>query len=208
MTINDQIRDEKLQYDINREAAKISALSPGEIHKYEHLTGEDILPSNQQQIIEQEKFTYSPWGKAFEKQIKTIEDQGKKQVDAVKKLKPKEKTKPIEDKCNESKATKLLLLYLMILLTKQKKIMSELYDSVDYNNVKFEYIGSTKDVSFHEYMDSKELFNAIKNNQIKFSEVKSKEDNFLKKLNEVKIGKKTDEQKEEIDSLNKFLIFK
>ena len=96
----------------------------------------------------------------------------------------------------------------MILLTKEKKIMSELYDSVDYNNLKFEYIGPTKDVSFHEYMDSKELFNAIKNNQIKFSEVKSKEDNFLKKLNEVKIGKKTDEQKEVIDSLNKFLIFK
>ena len=52
MTINDQIRDEKLQYDINREAAKISALSSGKIHKYEYLTGEDTLPSNQQQIIE------------------------------------------------------------------------------------------------------------------------------------------------------------
>ena len=75
MAINDQIRDEKLQYDINREAAKISALSSGKIHKYEYLTGEDILPSNQQQIIEQAKFTYSPLGKAFEKQIKTIEDQ-------------------------------------------------------------------------------------------------------------------------------------
>ena len=87
MTINDQIRDEKLQYDINREAAKISALSSGKIHKYEYLTGEDILPSNQQQIIEQVRFTYSPLGKAFEKQIKTIEDQGKKQVDALDTLK-------------------------------------------------------------------------------------------------------------------------
>ena len=77
MTINDQIRDEKLQYDINREAAKISALSSGKIHKYEHLTGEDILPSNQQQIIERARFTYSPMGKAFQKQIKTIENQGK-----------------------------------------------------------------------------------------------------------------------------------
>ena len=63
MTINDQIRDEKLQYDISREAAKISALSSGKIHKYENLTGEDILPSNQQQKIEQAKFTYSPLGK-------------------------------------------------------------------------------------------------------------------------------------------------
>ena len=89
MTINDQIKDEKLQYDINREAAKISALSSGKIHKYEYLTGEDILPSNQQQIIEQAKFTYSPLGKAFEKQIKAIEDQGKKQVDALNTLKSK-----------------------------------------------------------------------------------------------------------------------
>ena len=76
MTINDQIRDEKLPYDINREAAKISALSSGKIHKYEYLTGKDILPSNQQQLIEQSKFTYSLLGKVFEKQIKTIEDQG------------------------------------------------------------------------------------------------------------------------------------
>ena len=75
MTINDQIRDEKLQYDIDRKAAEISALSSGKIHKYEYLTGEDILPSNQQQIIEQARFTYSPLGKAFKKQIKTIEDQ-------------------------------------------------------------------------------------------------------------------------------------
>ena len=68
MTINDQIRDDKLQYDINRKAAEISAKSSGELRKYEYLTGEDILPSNQQKIIEQAKFTYSPLGKAFEKQ--------------------------------------------------------------------------------------------------------------------------------------------
>ena len=76
----------KKQYDLNREAAKISVLSSGKIHRYEYLTGEDILPSNQQQIIEQAKFTYSPLGKAFKKQIKTIEDQGEKQVDALKNL--------------------------------------------------------------------------------------------------------------------------
>ena len=83
MTIEDQIKDEKLQYDINREAAKISALSSGKIDKYEYLTGEEILPSNQQQIIEQAKLTYSPLGKAFEKQIKTIEDQGEEQIKAI-----------------------------------------------------------------------------------------------------------------------------
>ena len=105
MAINDQIGDEKLQYDIDREAAKISALSSPKIRKYEYLTDEDLLPSNQQQIIEQTKFTYSPLGKAFEKQIKTIEDQGQKQVDALRNLKPKEETRPTgEESNNKSKA--------------------------------------------------------------------------------------------------------
>ena len=103
MTINDQIGDEKLQYDINREAAKISALSSGKIHKYEYRTGEDILlPSNQQQIIEQGKFTYSPLGKAFEKQLEAIEDQGQKQVQALEDLKLKEQTKAINDKSDDN----------------------------------------------------------------------------------------------------------
>ena len=65
MTIAHKIRDEKFQYDINREAVKISALSSHKIHVYEYLPGEDILPTNKQQIIEQAKFTNSPLGKAF-----------------------------------------------------------------------------------------------------------------------------------------------
>ena len=76
MTISYHIRDEKLQYDINRKAAEIWTLSSGKVDKYEYFTGHEILPSNQQEIIEQAKFTYSPTGKAFEKQIKIIEDQG------------------------------------------------------------------------------------------------------------------------------------
>ena len=66
MTINDQIKDEKLPYDINREAAKVSALSSGKIEKYEYLTGEEILPSNQIQIIERAKFTIPLWKKLLE----------------------------------------------------------------------------------------------------------------------------------------------
>ena len=94
MTIEDPIRDEKLKYDINTEAAKVSALASGKIDTYEYLTGEEILPSNQQQMIEQAKFTYFPLEKAFEKQTKTIEGQGKRQFDALETLKPKElKTK-------------------------------------------------------------------------------------------------------------------
>ena len=92
MPFDDQTRDEKLQYDIIREAAKMSALSSNKIDKYEYLTGEDILPSNQQQIIEQTKFSYSPLGKAFEKQLKTIEDQGEKQIKALNTLKSNEKS--------------------------------------------------------------------------------------------------------------------
>ena len=122
MTINDQIRDEKLQYDINREAAKISALSSRKIRKYEYLTGEDILPSNQQKIIEQAKFTYSPLGKAFEKQIKTIQDQGEKQVEALKNLKPKEQTKTIEYKSNNQ--SKAAIIFNDLINKRKKKKMN------------------------------------------------------------------------------------
>ena len=67
MTIDDKIRYEKLQYDINKEAAKISALLSGKIDKYEYLTGEDILHSDQRRVIEQAKFIYSSLGEALEK---------------------------------------------------------------------------------------------------------------------------------------------
>ena len=95
-------------------------------------------------------------------------------MDALENLKPKEDTKPIEVKSNnQSKAT----IIFNELINKRKELMSELYDSVDYNNLKFEYVGSTKDVSFYEYKDSKELFNMIKNSQIKFSDAKNKQNN-------------------------------
>ena len=117
MTINDQIRDEKLQYDINRNAANISALSFGKIHKYEYLTGEDILPSNQQQIVEHSKFTYSTLGKAFEKQIKTIEDQGEKQIKAIQ---DQGQVKAIKKYGYDAEDTPFI--------SKQKEIFNELVD--------------------------------------------------------------------------------
>ena len=72
MATDDNIRDEQLQYDIKREAAKISALSFGKINKYEYLTDEEILLSDQSKVIEQAKFTNSPLGKAFQKQKKQV----------------------------------------------------------------------------------------------------------------------------------------
>ena len=82
--------------------------------------------------------------------------------------------------------------------------MNDLYDSVDYNNLNFKYVGPTKDVSFYEYMDSKELFNAIRKSRIKFTEAKNKQNEFLNKISNIKIGKKTLEQKEVINNLEKF----
>ena len=129
MTIEDQIKDEKLQYDINREAAKISALSSGKIDQYEYFTGEEILTTNQQQIIQQANFTYSPLGKAFEKQIKTIEDQGKKQVKAI-------QEKQIVNINKDDYKNKLLL-------SKEREIFKDIYnkrlDKIEELNIKIDY---------------------------------------------------------------------
>ena len=83
MTIDDKITDGKLQYNINKKAVGISTLSFRKIDKYEYLTGEKLLLSNQRQIIERAKFAYFPLGKTFEKQTKSIEDQGKKQIKTI-----------------------------------------------------------------------------------------------------------------------------
>ena len=101
MTIDDQIEDEKLQYDINRQVEKTSALSWGNAKKYEYLTGKEILPPIQKRIIEQAKFTYTPLGKPFEKQTQTIEDQGKKENYILKTLKLKE-LQTIENKSDDN----------------------------------------------------------------------------------------------------------
>ena len=69
-----------------------------------------------------------------------------------------------------------------------------MYECVDTNKLKFEYVGNSKDVRFYEYMDSKELFNKIRNGQIKIDDALKKQEDFLKKLNEVKIGRKNHEQ--------------
>ena len=80
ITIDDKIKDEKPQYNTNREAVKISALSSVKIDKYDYTMSEEISPPDQKRIIKQAKITYSPLGKAFEKQTKTIEEHGKQLV--------------------------------------------------------------------------------------------------------------------------------
>ena len=82
--------------------------------------------------------------------------------------------------------------------------MNELYGSVDKNNLKFDYVGPTEDVSFYKHIDFKELFSEIKNNRLKFDDAVKRQKELLKKINEVKIGKRPLEQKEVIDNLAKF----
>ena len=159
MTIEGQIKDEKLQYDINREAAKISALSSGKIDKYEYLNGEKILPSNQQQIIEQAKFTYSPLGKAFEKQTKTIEDQGKKQVKAI------QDNKQLVNIDNDDYKDKLLLSketeIFKDIYNKRLDKLEELNNKIDYNNLKYVVVSSGDEYNFNNLDDPLTFLNNI-----------------------------------------------
>ena len=159
MTIEDQIKDEKLQYDINREAAKISALSSGKLDKYEYLTGEEILPSNQQQIIQQAKFNYSPLGKALEKQIKTIKDQGEKQVKVI-------QDKQIVNINKDDYKDELLL-------SKEREIFKDIYNKrldkieemnneIDYDDLNYVVLSTDMEYKFSIETDPISLLNAIK----------------------------------------------
>ena len=194
MTIEDQIKDEKLQYDINREAAKISALSSGKIDKYEYLTGEQILPSNQQQIIQQAKFTYSPLGKALEKQAKTIEDQGKKQVKAI------QDNKQLVNINNDNDYKDKLL------LSRERKIFKDIYNKrldkieelnnkIDYNNLNYVVVGTDDKYNFNNLDDPLTLLSNIKKGQISMGKAIEEQCNFRKYLNLIRIGNKNDNQK-------------
>ena len=193
MTIDDQIKSEKLQYDVNREAAKISALLSGKLDKYEYLTGEEVFPSNKQQIIEQAKFEYSPLGKAFEKQVKTIEDQGKKQIEALENLKLKEitqdKTKPIE--------------YSNYLINQLAKINKNV-KPVDFNDLICCYKGSNEPINFNEYKGMMNIFKNIHSGDKTLEDIEQEQNNFKKEINIIKQGnpkKRSEKQKETIDNI-------
>ena len=201
MTIEDQIKDEKLQYDINREAAKISALSSGKIDKYEYLTSEEILPSNQQQIIQQAKFNYYPLGKALEKQIKTIEDQGKKQVKAI------QDNKQIVNK-DDGYKDKLLLSrereILKNICNKRLDKIEELNNKIDYNNLNYVVAGAGDKYSFDDLDDPLTFLNNIKKGEISMEKAVKQQYNFNKYLNLIRIGNKNNNQKITLANINLF----
>ena len=189
MTIEDQIKDEKLQYDINRKAAKMSALSSGKIDKYEYLTGEEMLPSNQQQIIQQAKFAYSPLRKALEKQMKTIENQGKKQVKAI------QDNKQIVNKDDNYKdddyKDKLLLLrekeIFKAIYNKRLDKIEELNNKIDYNNLNYVVVGTGDKYSFDDLDDPLTFLNNIKKGEISMEKAIKQQHNFYKYLNLIRI---------------------
>ena len=187
MTMSDQIKDEKLQYDMNGEAAKISALSSGKLHKYEYLTGEDILPSNQEQVIEKTKFTYSPLGKAFDKQIKTIEDQGKEQVEALENLKPIERSKAIkyDDESLEQKQETYNKLF-------DEKLgeIKELSREIDNKNLNYDFtMKDSGSINFTGYNVPFTLFMKIRDGDISLKMVnKDQKKKIKRKFGQIKTG--------------------
>ena len=166
------IRDEKLQYGIDRKAAEILAKSSGKLHKYKYLTGEDTLPSNQQQIIEETKFSYSRLGKGFEKQTKTIKDQGKKQIDALKVLEPKAiksgsnnkpvKTKEIYDKILEERMDEILKM--------RKKI--------NFNNLTYNFKGQTASINVGNFGGPMYIYGHMKNGDTTLQQVEKQQKGF------------------------------
>ena len=195
MTIEDKIKDEKLQYDINREAAKISAFSSGKIDKYEYLTGEEIVPSNQQQIIEQAKFTYSPLGKAFEKQTKAIKDQGEKQIKAIQDNKqPLINDDDYKDKLLLSKEREIF----KDIYNKRLDKIEELNNKIDYDNLKYVVVSSGKKFDFGISEDPIAFLNDIKKGKISLEKAKNKQQNLLNYLNVIRRGNKNANQKQNL----------
>ena len=150
-------------------------MSLGKLHKYEYLTSEDILPSNQQQIIEQTKFTYSPLGKAFDKQIKTIEDQGKKQVDALNNLNSDNKI-TIKKYTYDPNDTPFI--------SKQKKIFNKLVDErlekitdldkkVNRDDLIYRYKGKFADTKFDEFDNALGISNKMRDGKEDEAKVKN-----------------------------------
>ena len=203
MTIEDRMKDEKLQYDINREAAKISALSLGKLDKYEYLTGEEILPSNQQQIIQQAKFNYSPLGKAIEKRRKTIEDQGNKQVKAIQDNQQLVNINKDYDYKNKLLFSKEREIFKDIYNKRLDKI-EEMNNKIDYDDL--EYVVLSNDMAYNISVkkDPISLLNDIKSGKTTLKEAKDAQKDYRYYSNIIQKENKNDNQKRTLANINMF----
>ena len=151
-------------------------------HQVKLVTGEDILPSNQQQIIEQAKFTYSSLGKAFEKQIKTIQDQGQKQTDALKVLEPK----AIESESN-NKPIITQEFYDKILEERIDEIL-KMRDKNDFDRLIYNFKGPTSLINFGKFGGPMYIYGHMKNGDTTLQQVEKQQKDFKKELNEITSG--------------------
>ena len=190
-------------YDINGEAPKISASWSEKIDKYEYLTGEEILPPDQRRVIEQAKFTYSRLQKAFEKQTKTIEDQGEKKIKAIEENK--------KQLCNKQPGNNELL------LSKVREIFKNIYNerldkidelskTIDDGELKLIISSSNTETNFSELKDLAAFLDIITKLKILIEEVRHKQEQFnryLDKKKELKIDLKS--KKKILANINKLL---
>ena len=179
MSIDDKIKDEKLQYDINREAAKISALSSGKIDKYEYVTGEEIIPPHQRREIEQATFAYSPLGKAFEKQTKVIEERGEKQI---KSLKGRGKYKDSDQKfltCSKQKQ-----IFNEIANERMKEI-EDLSKQIDTNSLIYHYKGKIPSKDFIVFEGPQNFYNGIREGYLTLKKAGKEQKEFKKEISEL-----------------------
>ena len=206
MTIDDQIKDEKLQYDINKEAAKISPLRPSKIDKYESLTGEEILPSNQRQIIEQAKFTYALLEKAFEKQTKAIKDQGEKRDKALKDLKPKEQTKAIEGK-PDGKLSIQEVTYSRLSDERLDKIQKT-NKEINFNNLIYHSKAPlVSPINFIKFKGSFDIFKKARDGNKTWKKAEEEQKRFKSDLNEITRGDPKHKLKDQVNTIkNVFII--
>ena len=147
------------------------------------------LPSNQKQIIEQSKFTYSLLGKAFEKQIKATEDQGKKQVDALKDLKnnKQKQAKAIEDKSDDKPSMQE---------KKFNRLLDERMDEIqkigkefDLSNLTYYFESSNiAQINFIRFRGPLHVFEEMKNGNLLIEKMKKEKENFKSNLGEITSG--------------------
>ena len=158
------------------------------------------MPSNQQQIIQQAKLTYSPLGKAFEKQVKTIEDQGKKQVKAI------QDNKQLVNINKDNYKDKLLL-------SKEREIFKDIYNNrldkieelnnkIDYNNLEYVVYSNKKIYNFSELADPLTFLDKIKKGKMSLEEAKIYQQNYLDYLNIIRKGNKNAEQRKTLANIN------
>ena len=158
-----------------------------------YLTGEEILPSNQQQVIEQAKFTHSPLRKAFEKQTKTIKDQEEKQIEAIQGNK-KQLAKINDDYKNKLLLSKEREIFKNVLNEKLDKI-EELNKKFDYNNLKYTIISTCEKFEFDKSEDPLVFLNDIKAGKISLENAKNLQKDYNEYLKKVRKGNKNKEQK-------------